>query len=74
MRTALRYRKADWGERLLSARNQAFETAPLAIFDPATGAFYGKAKIISMDDAGAVFQNPAVTPDATPTYCFPFVA
>ena len=36
--------------------------------------FYGKPKITSIDEAGGVFQNPAVTPDATPTYCFPFAA
>jgi len=35
---------------------------------------YGKPKITSIDEAGGVFQNPAVTPDATPTYCFPFEA
>ena len=35
---------------------------------------YGKPKVTSIDEAGGVFQNPAVTPDATPTYCFPFEA
>jgi hypothetical protein len=40
----------------------------------AAAPLYGKAKIISMDDAGGVLQNPAVAPDVAPTYCFPFAA
>jgi hypothetical protein len=35
---------------------------------------HGKAKMISVDEAGGVLQNPAVTPDVTATYCFPLTA